>query len=106
MNSDDEAFNRRFKRYVNEKCAASSNASEHISDIDEVKQVIHNLQRHIAGRDDEIHVLKDKVKELRGTIEYMNAYLRRLTSRPRQSGCRKCGLKEYSQGIVKYRIIK
>ncbi|HCR6509296.1 TPA: hypothetical protein OO437_004421, partial [Shigella flexneri] len=52
------------------------------------EQIIHNLKRHLARKDDEIHVLKarlcrakDKVKELRETIEHMDAGFNRATSR-------------------------
>lgn len=47
------------RQQVNKKDVTSFNVSVQISDLDEVKQVIHNLQQHIAGRDDEIRVLKD-----------------------------------------------
>lgn len=50
------------------------------------KQIIHNLQQHLARKDDEIRVLKarlcrakDKVKELRETIEHMDAGFNRET---------------------------
>ncbi|MFB1731171.1 hypothetical protein ACEY67_20755 [Salmonella enterica subsp. enterica] len=107
------------------------------------KQIIHNLQQHLAGKNDEIRVLedrlrraKDKIKELQATIELMNADFNRAISGTEQSGCRKedvqkcrhewielpglfiaewdprnkpgytccrkCGLKEYSWGMVKY----
>lgn len=52
------------------------------------EQIIHNLKRHLARKDDEIRVLedrlrraKDKVKELRETIEHMDAGFNRATSR-------------------------
>ncbi|QQO87215.1 hypothetical protein FOBAMJMH_00063 [Salmonella phage vB_SenS_ER9] len=54
------------------------------------KQIIHNLQQHIARRDGDIRMLKDrlrrakdKVKELRETIEHMNADFNRETSSDR-----------------------
>lgn len=51
------------RQQVNKKDVTSFNVSVQISDLDEVKQVIHNLQQHIAGRDDEIRVLKDTLRQ-------------------------------------------
>lgn len=51
------------RQHVNKKDVTSFNVSVQISDLDEVKQVIHNLQQHIAGRDDEIRVLKDTLRQ-------------------------------------------
>ena len=51
------------RQHVNKKDVTSFNVSVQISDLDEVKQVIHNLQQHIAGRDDEIRVLKDSLRQ-------------------------------------------
>ncbi|ECB1254683.1 hypothetical protein EU404_20325 [Salmonella enterica subsp. enterica serovar Weltevreden] len=55
------------------------------------KQTIHNLKQHLARRDGDIRMLKDrlrravdKVKELRTTIEHMNIDFDRMTSRPVQ----------------------
>lgn len=49
------------RQQVNKKDVTSFNVSVQISDLDEVKQVIHNLQQHIAGKDDEIRALKDSL---------------------------------------------
>ena len=51
------------RQQVNKKDVTSFNVSVQISDLDEVKQVIYNLQQHIAGRDDEIRVLKDTLRQ-------------------------------------------
>lgn len=51
------------RQHVNKKDVTSFNVSVQISDLDEVKQVIHNLQQHIAGKDDEIRVLKDTLRQ-------------------------------------------
>lgn len=51
------------RQQVNKKDVTSFNVSVQISDLDEVKQVIHNLQQHIAGRGDEIRVLKDTLRQ-------------------------------------------
>lgn len=51
------------RQQVNKKDVTSFNVSVQISDLDEVKQVIHNLQQHIAGKDDEIHALKDSLRQ-------------------------------------------
>ena len=51
------------RQQVNKKDVTSFNVSVQISDLDEVKQVIHNLQQHIAGRDDEIRALKDTLRQ-------------------------------------------
>lgn len=51
------------RQQVNKKDVTSFNVSVQISDLDEVKQVIHNLQQHIAGKDDEIRVLKDQLRQ-------------------------------------------
>lgn len=51
------------RQQVNKKDVTSFNVSVQISDLDEVKQVIHNLQQHIAGKDDEIRVLKDSLRQ-------------------------------------------
>lgn len=51
------------RQQINKKDVTSFNVSVQISDLDEVKQVIHNLQQHIAGRDDEIRVLKDTLRQ-------------------------------------------
>lgn len=50
------------RQQVNKKDVTSFNVSVQISDLDEVKQVIHNLQQHIAGKDDEIRALKDSLR--------------------------------------------
>lgn len=51
------------RQQINKKDVTSFNVSVQISDLDEVKQVIHNLQQHIAGKDDEIRVLKDSLRQ-------------------------------------------
>lgn len=51
------------RQQVNKKDATSFNVSVRIPDLDEVKQVIHNLQQHIAGKDDEIRGLKDSLRQ-------------------------------------------
>ena len=51
------------RQQVNKKDTTSFNVSVRISDLDEVKQVIHNLQQHIAGKDDEIRALKDSLRQ-------------------------------------------
>lgn len=51
------------RQQVNKKDVTSFNVSVRISDLDEVKQVIHNLQQHIAGKDDEIRALKDSLRQ-------------------------------------------
>lgn len=51
------------RQQVSKKDVTSFNVSVQISDLDEVKQVIHNLQQHIAGKDDEIRVLKDSLRQ-------------------------------------------
>lgn len=51
------------RQQVNGKDVTSFNVSVQISDLDEVKQVIHNLQQHIAGKDDEIRALKDSLRQ-------------------------------------------
>lgn len=53
----------KLRQQVNGKDATSFNVSVQISDLDEVKQVIHNLQQHIAGKDDEIRGLKDTLRQ-------------------------------------------
>ena len=52
------------RQQVNKKDVTSFNVSVRISDLDEVKLVIHNLQQHIAGKDDEIRALKDSLRQL------------------------------------------
>lgn len=51
------------RRQINKKDVTSFNVSVQISDLDEVKQVIHNLQQHIVGKDDEIRALKDSLRQ-------------------------------------------
>ena len=51
------------RQQVNKKDVTSFNVSVQISDLDDVKQVIHNLQQHIAGKDDEIRALKDSLRQ-------------------------------------------
>lgn len=51
------------RQQVTKKDVTSFNVSVQISDLDEVKQVIHNLQQHIAGKDDEIRALKDILRQ-------------------------------------------
>lgn len=66
MSSKNEVFEYlidQLRQQVNKKDVTSFNVSVQISDLDEVKQVIHNLQQHIAGRDDEIRALKDTLRQ-------------------------------------------
>ena len=66
MNSKNEVFEYlidQVRQQVNKKDVTSFNVSVQISDLDEVKQVIHNLQQHIAGKDDEIRALKDSLRQ-------------------------------------------
>ena len=58
------------RQQVNKKDVTSFNVSVQISDLDEVKQVIHNLQQHIAGKDDEIRVLKDRLRQQEDSNPY------------------------------------
>lgn len=51
------------RQQVNKKDVTSFDVSVRISDLDDVKQVIHNLQQHIAGKDDEIRALKDSLRQ-------------------------------------------
>lgn len=51
------------RQQVNKKDVTSFNVSVRISDLDEVKRVIHNLQQHIVGKDDEIRALKDSLRQ-------------------------------------------
>lgn len=51
------------RQQVNKKDVTSFNVSVQISDLDEVKRVIHNLQQHIAGKDDEMRALKDSLRQ-------------------------------------------
>lgn len=55
------------RQQVNKKDVTSFNVSVRISDLDEVKRVIHNLQQHIAGKDDEIRALKDSLRQQVGS---------------------------------------
>lgn len=59
------------RQQVNKKDVTSFNVSVRISDLDEVKQVIHNLQQHIAGKDDEIRVLKDRLRQQLPVVDVM-----------------------------------
>ena len=66
MNTKNEVFEYlidQLRQQVSKKDVTSFNVSVQISDLDEVKQVIHNLQQHIAGKDDEIRVLKDSLRQ-------------------------------------------
>lgn len=66
MNSKNEIFEYlidQLRQQVNKKDVTSFNVSVQISDLDEVKQVIHNLQQHIAGKNDEIRMLKDSLRQ-------------------------------------------
>lgn len=58
------------RRQINKKDVTSFNVSVQISDLDEVKQVIHNLQQHIAGKDAEIRALKDSLRQQVGNNPY------------------------------------
>ena len=74
MNSKNEVFEYlidQVRQQVNKKDVTSFNVSVQISDLDEVKQVIHNLQQHIAGKDDEIRVLKDRLRQQVQLISYL-----------------------------------
>lgn len=59
------------RQQVNKKDVTSFNVSVRISDLDEVKQVIHNLQQHISGKDDEIRVLKDRLRQQLPVVDVM-----------------------------------
>lgn len=59
------------RQQVNKKDVTSFNVSVRISDLDEVKQVIHNLQQHIAGKDDEIRALKDSLRQQLPVVDVM-----------------------------------
>lgn len=59
------------RQQVNKKDVTSFNVSVQISDLDEVKQVIHNLQQHIAGKDDEIRALKDSLRRQLPVVDVM-----------------------------------
>lgn len=66
MNNKNEVFEYlidQLRQQVNKKDVTSFNVSVQISDLDEVKQVVHNLQQHIAGKDDEIRALKDSLRQ-------------------------------------------
>lgn len=66
QNANDAVFEYlidQLRQQVNKKDVTSFNVSVWISDLDEVKQVIHNLQQHIAGKDDEIRALKDSLRQ-------------------------------------------
>lgn len=75
------------------------------------ERIIHNLKQHLARKDDEIHVLKarlcrakDKVKELRGTIEHMNLDFDRVTSCHVQEDANTLSDKlEHSDGWIEWR---
>lgn len=58
------------RQQVNKKDVTSFNVSVQISDLDEVKQVIHNLQQHIAGKDDKIRAPKDSLRQQVGNNPY------------------------------------
>ena len=97
------------RQQVNGKDVTSFNVSVQISDLDEVKQVIHNLQQHIAGKDDEIRALKDSLRQqvtnnqcedlahevqslknqLRDMSELVDALLGTITLMNGKSSCRK-----------------
>lgn len=97
MNTKNEVFEYlidQLRQQVNKKDVTSFDVSVRISDLDEVKQVIHNLHPHIAGKDDEIRVLKDRlrdasaqIKELYEALDAELKYSRKF--REEQSGCRK-----------------
>lgn len=89
------------RQQVNKKDVTSFDVSVRISDLDEVKQVIHNLHQHIAGKDDEIRVLKDRlrdasaqIKELYEALDAELKYSRKF--REEQYGCRKEDTQECS----------
>lgn len=66
MSNKNEVFEyliAQLRQQVNKKDITSFNVSVRISDLDEVKRVIHNLQQHIAGKDDEIRALKDSLRQ-------------------------------------------
>ena len=51
------------RQQVNKNDVISFNVYVRISDLEEVKRVVHNLQQHIAGKDDEIRALKDSLRQ-------------------------------------------
>lgn len=74
MNTKNEVFEYlidQLRQQVNKKDVTSFNVSVRISDLDEVKQVIHNLQQHIAGKDDEIRALKDSLRQQLPVVDVM-----------------------------------
>ena len=74
MNNKNEVFEYlidQLRQQVNKKDVTSFNVSVRISDLDEVKRVIHNLQQHIAGKDDEIRVLKDRLRQQLPVVDVM-----------------------------------
>lgn len=95
------------RQQVNKKDVTSFNVSVQISDLDEVKLVIHNLQQHIAGKDDEIRALKDRLRDASAQIKELHKALATATGDvetyklirkgkyvPEQSGCRKEDVQE------------
>lgn len=74
MSNKNEVFEHlidQLRRQVNKKDVTSFNVSVRISDLDEVKQVIHNLQQHIAGKDDEIRALKYSLRQKLPVVDVM-----------------------------------
>ena len=73
MNNKNEVFEYlidQLRQQVNKKDVTSFNVSVRVSDLDEVKQVIHNLQQHISGKDDEIRALKDSLRQQEDSNPY------------------------------------
>ena len=101
------------RQQVNKKDVTSFNVSVQISDLDEVKQVVHNLQQHIAGKDDEIRVLKDRLRDASAQIKELHkasatatgdveAY--KLIREQEQSGCRKEDTQECEHVWYRYNL--
>ena len=63
------------RQQVSKKDVTSFNVSVRVSDLDEVKRVIHNLQQHIAGKDDEIRALKDRLRDASAQIKELHKAL-------------------------------
>lgn len=73
MNNKNEVFEYlidQLRQQVNKKDVTSFNVSVRVSDLDEVKRVIHNLQQHISGKDDEIRALKDSLRQQEDSNPY------------------------------------
>lgn len=88
------------RQQVNKKDVVSFNVSVQISDLDEVKQVIHNLQQHIAGKDDEIRMLKDSLRQQvnNNQCEYLANEVQSLKNQLRDASAQ---IKELHLALVK-----